>query len=110
MHQFNHPTSALFNALAERICAYLGVEETRCRLAGELDTVVWPVWPWVRAALGLAHVGKDTGSVRLLLRGQPVPMDAYITGAFATYAHMPEAQRQTCGRRNPLVRARLEAL
>ena len=48
--------------------------------------------------------------MRLLLRGQPVPMDAYITGAFATYAHMLEARRQTCGRRNPLVRARLEAL
>nr|WP_011116739.1 WcbI family polysaccharide biosynthesis putative acetyltransferase [Ruegeria sp. PR1b]AAN05133.1 RB112 [Ruegeria sp. PR1b] len=106
MHQFNHPTGMLFNKIAARICAHLGLAETECVVPRELDTVVWPVWPWVRAALDLPEGGND----QLMVRGAPVAMETFVAGAFEAYATMQPAQRTACRGRMPRVREILAAL
>lgn len=110
MHQFNHPTSTVFDEMARRICACLGLSVTPSETRQELDTVIWPVWPWVRAALSVeGQTPLSGGSDVLRFRGQTVSMSDYISGAFQAYAQMADAQRAGCRLRTPELRAVLAA-
>lgn len=102
MHQFNHPTRAVFNYLGDAICARLDVDG-RCTTGHDLDPVCFPVLPSVKKALGINEEGHDILSVN----GNTINLFDFVHGSYAAYEKMPDEQREKCGQRLPVLRGHI---
>ncbi len=102
MHQFNHPTRAVFDYLANEICARLGVAG-HSATAHDLDPICFPVLPAVKKALGLPQSGSDVLSVN----GKTLELNTFVQGSYAAYENMPAEQRKHCAQRLPVLRGHI---